>query len=73
MQFILFPLLVVRNEGMCVCVGRLILVQIFLGSRINRIYRLGIYVIVVSVKLNINKKLNKERWQCNSNLTLPKQ
>ena len=36
-----------------------LLVQ-FLGLRIERHYQLGIYISVVSEKLNINKKLNKE-------------
>ena len=39
--------------------GGWLLVQ-FLGYRIERHYQLGIYVAVVSEKLNINKKLNKE-------------
>ena len=35
--------------------------------RIERHYQLGIYVAVVSAKLNINKKLNKGWWHCYSN------
>ena len=31
----------------------------FFGLRIQRHYQLGIYVAVVSARLNINKKLNK--------------
>ena len=40
------------------CVVGVLLVQ-FLGLRIERHYQLGIYVDVVSAKLNINKKFNK--------------
>ena len=32
----------------------------FFGLRIQRHYQLGIYAAVVSPRLNINKKLNKE-------------
>ena len=35
-----------------------LLVQFF-GLKIQRLYQLGIYVAVVSARLNINKKLNK--------------
>ena len=53
---------------MCVCGGGggvRLLVQ-FLGLRIERHYQVGVYVAVVSVKLNINKKLNKGLWHCYS-------